>query len=359
VANLVPHIGLRLHGGLTARQCVELAVAGDRNGFSTAWFAENAFARGSLPAAAACAVATGRLMIGAGVFNPFSRHPSMMAMEIGALDELSDGRAMLGIGAGIGSSVQKIGSPSDKPLAAVRDTLAILRPLLRGEQVTYVGRSFSALEVKLDYKPRADIPIYVAGRGDLTLKLAGESADGLIISNMCAMDFAARSATVVTRGWNAAGRVGSPGIVQYMPCAVHRDRAEAQTHGKRAVGEMVPNYWNLSRKIASAREALFSGTGIAEAEFEAAAVRISAGEDPARVLDDKFTRAFSLTGTPDECLARAADYAAAGITELALTFDGMAAAGDIKLLGDALKHQPTSHGAGSRRHNNNQATDAD
>ena len=82
----------------------------------TAWFAENAFARGVLPAAAACAMATSRLRIGAGVFNPFSRHPTMMAMEIGALDELSDGRAMLGIGAGIGSSVQKIGSSSDKPV---------------------------------------------------------------------------------------------------------------------------------------------------------------------------------------------------------------------------------------------------
>jgi 5,10-methylenetetrahydromethanopterin reductase len=316
---------------------VDLAVAGDHSGFSTAWFAENAFARGALPAAAACAVATKRLRIGAGVFNPFSRHPSMMAMEIGGLDELSDGRAVLGIGAGIGSAVQKIGYPSDKPLVAVRDTLAILRPLLRGEQVTYAGKSFSAQGIKLDYKPRADIEIYVAGRGDLTLKLSGEAADGLIISNMCAMDFAARSAAMVTESRRAAGRMGVPGIVQYMPCAVHRDRAEAQRIGKRAVGEMVPNYWNLSRKVASAKDALFMGTGIAEAEFEVAAKRISAGDDPADVLDEKFTHAFSLTGTPDECLDRASACAACGITELALTFDGASALADMALLGEALR----------------------
>src|ERR1700721_3726021 len=113
----LPRISLRLHGMLTARRCVELAVAADRSGFSTAWFAENAFARGVLPAAAACAVATSRLRIGAGVFNPFSRHPTMMAMEIGALDELSDGRAMLGMGAGIASPPQKMGSRCDKPRA--------------------------------------------------------------------------------------------------------------------------------------------------------------------------------------------------------------------------------------------------
>jgi 5,10-methylenetetrahydromethanopterin reductase len=335
----LPRIGLRLHGELTARQCVELAKAADRSGFSTAWFAENAFARGSLPAAAACAVATTRLRIGAGVFNPFSRHPSMMAMEIGALDELSDGRAMLGIGAGIGSAVQKIGASSDKPLLAVRDTLAILQPLLRGETVTYAGKSFSAQEVKLNYTPRADIPIYVAGRGDLTLKLTGESADGLLISNMCSMEFAHRSAVRVMESRMAAGRSGEPGIVQYMPCAVHKDRTEAQRIGKRAVGEMIPNYWNLSRKIASAKEALFTGTDISEAEFESAAIRIKAGEDAADFLDEKFTHAFSLTGTPEQCLARAADYAAAGVTELALTFDGASAPADIALLGDVLTRQ--------------------
>lgn len=336
MSQALPRIGLRLHGGLTARQCVELAVAADRNGFSTAWFAENAFARGALPAATACAVATTRLRIGAGVFNPFSRHPSMMAMEIGALDELSGGRAIVAIGAGIASSVQKIGSASDKPLAAVRDTLAILKPLLSGERVTYVGKSFSAHGVKLDFKPRADIAVYVAGRGDLTLKLSGANADGLIMSNMCAIDFAARSAAIVSKSWIAAGRDGMPGSVQYMPCAVHRDRAEAQRIGKRAVGEMVPNYWHLSRKIASAKEALFLGTNIEEAEFEAAATRISAGDDPANVLDERFTRAFSLTGTPEDCLARARDYAAVGVSELALTFDGAEAAKDIALLGEAL-----------------------
>jgi 5,10-methylenetetrahydromethanopterin reductase len=334
----LPRIGLRLHGMLTARRCVELAVAADRSGFSTAWFAENAFARGVLPAAAACVVATGRLRIGAGVFNPFSRHPTMMAMEIGALDELSDGRVMLGIGAGIGSSVQKIGASSDKPVIALRDSLAILRPLLRGEKASHAGRAFSAHDVKLGYATRSDIPIFVAGRGDLTLKLTGESADGLLISNMCSLEFGRRSAAKVMDSRKAAGRGGVAQIVQYMPCAVHRDRDEAQRIGKRAVGEMMPNYWGLSQQIPSANEALFAGTDISESEFEAATLRIKAGDDPADVLSEKFTHAYSLTGTPDQCVARAMDYAAAGIDELALTFDGIAAASDIALLGDAMKH---------------------
>ncbi len=333
----MPRISLRLHGGLTARHSMELAQAADRAGFAAAWFAENAFARGILPAAAVCAAATQRLKIGAGVFNPFSRHPSMMAMEIGALDELSGGRAMLSIGAGIGSAVQKIGFSSDKPVVALRDTLAILRPLLRGEAVSYEGAAFSAKGVKLDYTPRGDLPIYLAGRGDLTLKLAGEAADGQLVSNMCSLAFAARGAARVRASTEAAGRADAVGVVQYMPCVVHRDAEEAERIGRRTIAEMVASFWSLGQRVPTAKEALLDGTGIPEDEFAEAARRLKAGDDPVTVLDQRFTRAFSLSGTPEACLARAADYAAAGISELALTFDGPSATDEIALLGEALQ----------------------
>lgn len=335
--NDLPGFGIRLHNLLTARESVELASAAERAGFTAAWFAENAFARGILPAAAACAAATTRLRIGAGVFNPFSRHPTMMAMEIGALDELSDGRASIGIGAGIGSAVQKIGQSAEKPVIALRDTLAIVRPLLRGERINYTGRAFSARDVKLDYTTRHDIPIYLAGRGELTLKLAGEAADGLLISNMCSLDFAARAALAVSDSRAKAGRDGVARIVQYMPCAVREDRADAMVIAKRAVGEMLPGFWALSQKLSSAREGLFLGTDLSEDEFSISASRLKSGEDAANVLSDKMAQAFSLCGTPDECIERAQAYAKAGINELALTFGSSSAMHDLKLLGQALQ----------------------
>jgi 5,10-methylenetetrahydromethanopterin reductase len=191
--------------------------------------------------------------------------------------------------------------------------------------------------VKLDYATRKDIPIFVAGRGDLTLKLSGESAEGLLVSNMCSMKFASRAAAQVDRSRKAAGRNGAARIVQYMPCVVRKDRQEALRLGKRAVGEMLPGFWALSQKISSAKEGLSAGTGISDDEFETCARRIRSGEDPAEVLDDKFAYAFSLTGTPEECIARAAEYTDAGVSELALTFDGHAAPDDIALLGAALQ----------------------
>ena len=180
-----PRLAVRLHGGMRVADCIAQAAAAEAAGFASVWFAENPFARGILPAAAACALATRRIAIGAGVFNPFNRHPSLIAMEIGALDELSAGRVRLGIGSGIGSAIERMGLSYARPLTAVAEAIAIVRALLRGEEVTYRGKLFSVERVKLDYAPRRDIAIFMAGRGDASLKLAGEVADGLILSNMC------------------------------------------------------------------------------------------------------------------------------------------------------------------------------
>src|SRR5260370_41873927 len=86
-----------LPGGFAPRRCVDLANIAEANGFHSLWFAENAFNRGVLPAASACAAATRRIGIGIGVVNPHNRHPTLMAMGVGALRELAQGPARLPI----------------------------------------------------------------------------------------------------------------------------------------------------------------------------------------------------------------------------------------------------------------------
>ncbi|HUO00005.1 MAG TPA: LLM class flavin-dependent oxidoreductase [Bradyrhizobium sp.] len=331
--NDIPGISLRLDGSIPPRECVELAIAADKAGLSGVWFAENAFARGIWPAATACAVATSRIHIHAGVFNPFNRHPTMMAMEIGAFDELANGRASISIGAGILSASAKMGIDAERPVPALRDSLIILRRLLNGEEVNHAGQRFSAKNVKLDCRPRPGIPIFLAGRGNLTIKLAGEAADGLLVSNMCSAAYAGRSAELMhsARPGGVAGRV-----VQYMPCIVNASSSVALRDAKRIVGEMVPRFWALGQKVSSAKEALLLGTEINETEFAAAADRINRGEDPADILDERYAAAFSVYGTAEECLALAKRYKAAGVDELALTFSGPAAQQEIAAIGKAI-----------------------
>src|SRR5262245_43430620 len=148
----VPRIGIRLHGGLHPRACAGLAQIAEANGLASVWFAENPFGRGVLPAVSAAAIATHRLRLGVGVVNPHSRHPALIAMEFGALDELAQGRVRLGIGAGISAALVRMGVRNERPLSAVRDAIHIIRALLRGEEVTYSGRVFSTAAIKLAYR---------------------------------------------------------------------------------------------------------------------------------------------------------------------------------------------------------------
>lgn len=336
VAHELPDIGLRLHGGVPPERCVELAKAVEANGLASVWIAENPFERGVLPAAAACAPATGRIRIGIGVWNPYMRHPSLIAMEAGALDELTRGRAAVGIGSGIASAIGKLGVENKKPLAALRDTFAIVRAMLRGEEVSYAGAVFSAKAVRLGYKaPRPDMPLFMAARGDKAVALCGEIADGLMISNMCPAPFTARAVDILNAAAARAGR-GAPRVVQYVPCLPLPDGGEARRAIKAALAPMVRQYWSTAQTVPSAKEGLRC-SGIPESDFQSACDRLAAGERPDAVLDDRFVEAFAIAGAARDCLEQIAAYRRAGVTELALTFVGAEPVADIAYLAAALR----------------------
>jgi 5,10-methylenetetrahydromethanopterin reductase len=261
--------------------------------------------------------------IGLGVVNPYNRHPTLIAMEIGALDELAQGRARLGIGSGIASATARMGLSTERPLAAVRDAITIVRGMLAGEEVTYAGRAFSAEKVKLEYSaPRPQMPILMAARGDQALALAGKIADGLMISNMCPPEFTRAAVDVMQRAAHEAGRQPPAEVVQYVPCAVRPDRADAHRLAKETIAEMLPGFWSLGQRVPAAKSALLRAGGLSEADFAAAVERLRQGEKPADALDQRFIDAFAIAGTTEDCLAQAHRYRVAGATELALTFVG-------------------------------------
>ena len=331
-----PRLSLRLHGGLTPQQCVAQARAAEETGLHGVWFAENPFNRGILPAAAACAVATRTIKIAPGVFSPYNRHPTLIAMEIGALDELAQGRVRLGIGSGIAVAVERMGFANGRPLTTLREAVIIVRALLRGEEVSHAGAAFQINKVKLDYRTRADIPIFMAGRGERSLRACGELADGLIVSNMCTVVFAAGAVQKLQTAARAAGRAEPLDVVQYVACFPGADRDEAQRLARNAVADMLPAYWRLGQRLPAARAALLSGSGISEADFAGAVGRLAAGERAETALDERFVAAFTFAGNAEDCRRQAAAYAQAGVSELALTFSGPDAAAEMRFLVDSL-----------------------
>ncbi len=253
-------------------------------------------------------------------------------MEIAAFDELSEGRAMLGIGAGIPSRIKKTHAPVDRPIAAVRDAVTITRTLLRGETVTYAGKAFSADGVRLDFTPRrGNIPILTAAMGAQALRLCGEIADGVIISNLVA--FTRRAVAIIHEAAMRMNRLAPREIVQYVPGAVSDDGAEARRIAKHSVAAMLTAY---AQTASAATRAAMSEHGRPE-DFACAMSRLTRGEAPEDAIDDRLLAEYAIAGTPEECLAQAEVYAESGVTELAIAPIGEHPADDIARLGSAIK----------------------
>jgi len=105
----------------------------------------------------------------------------MLAMELAALDQLSEGRAILGLGASIKLWIEEqMGIRYDKPVAALRDAVSIIRGLFAGEQLEHRGDAFTARSgIRFNLQPlRSDVPIYLGATAPRTIELADEIADG-------------------------------------------------------------------------------------------------------------------------------------------------------------------------------------
>lgn len=165
-----------------ARQVAEVAALAERLGYSRIWVADEGIAaRDVYVSLAAVAAATAKAKIGPGVTNPYIRHPGVTAGAVAALDELSGGRAFLGLGAGGGLALGPLAVERLRPVRAARETITALRALWAGETVSLSGDAFSLSGAQL-VNPRPGIEIHVAGRGPKMVEMAAALADGFYAS---------------------------------------------------------------------------------------------------------------------------------------------------------------------------------
>ena len=126
-----------------------------------------------------CAINTSRIKIFSCVTNPVTRHPSVTASALFALDEIAPGRIGLGIGTGDGA-LFAAGMTKPATIACLKEYVLAVKTLLRGEEVVYQGRSFRA-EWR-DRAPPKNIPVYITCSGPNVIKMASQVVDGLIVS---------------------------------------------------------------------------------------------------------------------------------------------------------------------------------
>src|SRR6266478_6647518 len=132
-------------------------------GYDSIWIPE-AWAYEQFQLLAEIAGATRRLKLGTGITNVFSRSPGLLAMSAATLDEISQGRAILGLGTSGKLVVENFhGVPYTKPLTRLCETIGICRALWRGERLSpELSTQFDARHFRLEMQPlRPTIPIYV------------------------------------------------------------------------------------------------------------------------------------------------------------------------------------------------------
>lgn len=334
---MTTRLGMRLDGWMVPQACIDMAVHAEKSGLDAIWFAENPFGRGVLPAMTACGLATKSIGIGAGVFNPFARHPSLMAMEMGALDELLGGRSILGVGTGVQKRLAQAHIASDKPIAAMRDTIEIVRGLMRGEAVEYSGKVFSSSGVKLEFTPyRTDYPIFLASMGDQSIRLAGRLADGIMISNLCTRGFTRRALDMIAADPVAQARRTPLRVVQYAPLVAGPDRTEARGHAKTVVARMIREAFGPSSTPAT-RAWHYLGSGLEEEAFLAVVAALDGGASAAACISDKILDLFLLAGDRDDIAQGYDRYREAGVTDIVVTFRGSRPLEDMAYLGDFFR----------------------
>ena len=172
------------------REAADQVVSLEKAGLDTVWVAE-VYGFDSPTLMGYLAAKTETLEIGSAIVNIYSRTPGTLASTAAGLDNVSGGRAILGLGA---SGPQVIegwhGLPYDKPLTRTREVVEIVRAMLRRETIDYHGKVFDlplpadqglglGKPLKMLTKPeRPAVPIYIAALGEKNVQGTAEYADG-------------------------------------------------------------------------------------------------------------------------------------------------------------------------------------
>jgi 5,10-methylenetetrahydromethanopterin reductase len=331
-------------------ETVAMAKACDEAGFDTFWIAEaypwwrkHGFeARSSTAILAVIAAQTRRIQLGWGIISPYTRHPVQVAMEVRVMQDLAGDRFLLGLGASkifmkeIGEGEgEKVG-----PATVMRESIEIIKGVLKGEAFEYQGKVFAASVPPL--KPEAHagchLPrIYVAGTGDFMQKMAGSVSDGLLTASITTPAFVRYSKKNMEEGARKAGKDPKQlALGSVIVGSIGRDSAK----GKEGAREQAAMYLaNKVQNIKGSADVLLECAGLRREELQSVADAMERGGRKAAakaVTDEILRKVCAIAGTPEECIQRIEEYRAAGCTHIMLEIWGDNRTGQAKLFGEAV-----------------------
>ena len=291
----------------------------DRLGYDTVWVAE-AYGWDAFTICTQLACSTDRIKIGTGIVNVFSRSPALIAQTAGSLDLISKGRFILGLGTSGHQVVEGWhGVKFERGVRRMRETIEIVRMVLRRERVSYEGEIFKlAMGLKLITHPiRERIPIYLATLTPSGVALAGELADGWLPVFFSPAHFESVIRPGLMKGAEKAGRdLADLSICPIVPVVVTGDR-KAGRDATRAhlalyiggMGSREKNYYNQ----------LWTSYGYVEEAKRIQDLYLERRKEEAMaVLSDEMIDLTAVIGPAEECRERIQALAKAGVNEVSV-----------------------------------------
>jgi len=176
----VPRLGVTVAASrqLTLDSIVAIAQAAEALGYESIWVPET-WGVDAVSLLAVLARETDRIKLASGVFNVYSRSAALIAQTAATLQDASQGRFILGLGASGPTVVENWhGMAFDRPLERTREYVAAIRLALAGQAVDVDGNQVRLQGFRLLNPPAEVVPIYIAALGRKNVRLAGEIGDG-------------------------------------------------------------------------------------------------------------------------------------------------------------------------------------
>jgi 5,10-methylenetetrahydromethanopterin reductase len=307
-------VALYLQDKHPIRDGIRYVQRAEERGFEAVWQAESRLVREATVPMAAFAATTERIKVGSGVVNCWTRNAGLMAATFVTLDDLAPGRVLLGIGAWWEPLASKVGVRRERPLAAMREYVEVVRRLIAMENVTFAGDFVDVEDIEIDIvhgdrSPR-HVPIYVGATGKKMMDIAGEIGDGVLLNYLVGPAYNATAMQHLAAGAARAGRtVDELDRPQLVVCSLDEDREAALDRAR----ELVTQYLGQQPHIMKA-----SGVDASLLEEIGKVLTWPAGPEEIRramrLVPDDVVQMITASGTPEECRAKVREYVEAGCT---------------------------------------------
>jgi len=307
-------VALYLQDSHDLRHGLEVVRYAEQRGFYAVWQAESRLVRDAIVPMAAYAAVTEKLVVGSGVINNWTRNIGLLAATFLTLDDLAPDRIICGIGAWWDPLARNVGIERRKPLLAMRETVDLLRRLLRLENVTFKGEFHSVTGIELDVvhgrrEPR-NVPIYIGATGDQMMELTGEIADGAVLNYCVPPEYNDKALELLEKGARKAGRtLADIDRPQLVVCSVDPDRHKAIEAAKVLLTQYLAQQPHIakasgvSEDIVKKVQTILGWPATKEQVHEAM-----------QFVPDEFVLKISATGTPAEARAKVQEYIDRGCT---------------------------------------------